>query len=553
MTATQEYFATKLKLWTGMFLMFYCVTHHMNHSLGIFGLTVVDYAREYFLLFWRNPVISFFLLFTLVIHIIFSLLRVIKMASFKGFQSHEWFQLITGILTVPLLAIHITTTGIAHRFYGVEDTYTFWTSPGLDYFEIFFFNFIMLFIWLHGYIGIKFWMKVNSNYQKYLRQADIFFLIIPLLSIVGQISIFRESDLKGFFDTEYKEKILKFSNPENIDLNVLLENTIIYFVLPYLLSIMVLFGYRFYYFKIKRQNNSIKVSYPDGGVSNIFPGMNILDASLEAGIPHAHVCGGRGRCFTCIIRIDQNLTQLEPPRKNERRILRTIGAPENIRLACQAYPKIDLNVSPLLSADANFQESYFEQKYTYGSDREICILFADLRAFTKMSEKKLPFDIVFILNQYFKLMGQIIENNGGYLDKFIGDGTMALFGIEEGPKEGSRNAINAATKMNDELKKLNESLINDLPFPLKMGIGIHTGNVIIGKMGYKHAKNLTAVGDAVNTASRLESLTKELKSQIIISKYTFELSEHQIEDLEEDTVNIVGKNDLFDIIKIRYK
>jgi len=553
MTATQEYFATKLKLWTGMFLMFYCVTHHMNHSLGIFGLTVVDYAREYFLLFWRNPVISFFLLFTLVIHIIFSLLRVIKMASFKGFQSHEWFQLITGILTVPLLAIHITTTGIAHRFYGVEDTYTFWTSPGLDYFEIFFFNFIMLFIWLHGYIGIKFWMKVNSNYQKYLRQADIFFLIIPLLSIVGQISIFRESDLKGFFDTEYKEKILKYSNPENIDLNVLLENTIIYFVLPYLLSIMVLFGYRFYYFKIKRRNNSIKVSYPDGGVSNIFPGMNILDASLEAGIPHAHVCGGRGRCSTCRIKIDQDLTQLEPPRQNERRILRSIGAPENIRLACQAYPKIDLNVSPLLSADANFQESYFEQKYTYGSDREICILFADLRAFTKMSEKKLPFDIVFILNQYFKLMGQIIENNGGYLDKFIGDGTMALFGIEEGPKEGSRNAINAATKMNDELKKLNESLINDLPFPLKMGIGIHTGNVIIGKMGYKHAKNLTAVGDAVNTASRLESLTKELKSQIIISKYTFELSEHQIKDLEEDTVNIVGKNDLFDIIKIRDK
>jgi len=475
------------------------------------------------------------------------------MASFKGFQSHEWFQLITGILTVPLLAIHITSTGIAHRFYGVEDTYTFWTSPGLDYFEIFFFNFIMLFIWLHGYIGIKFWMKVNSNYQKYLRQADIFFLIIPLLSIVGQISIFRESDLKGFFDTEYKEKILKYSNPENIDLNVLLENTIIYFVLPYLLSIMVLFGYRFYYFKIKRRNNSIKVSYPDGGVSNIFPGMNILDASLEAGIPHAHVCGGRGRCSTCRIRIDQDLTQLEPPRQNERRILRSIGAPENIRLACQAYPKIDLNVSPLLSADANFQESYFEQKYTYGSDREICILFADLRAFTKMSEKKLPFDIVFILNQYFKLMGQIIENNGGYLDKFIGDGTMALFGIEEGPKEGSRNAINAATKMNDELKKLNESLINDLPFPLKMGIGIHTGNVIIGKMGYKHAKNLTAVGDAVNTASRLESLTKELKSQIIISKYTFELSEHQIKDLEEDTVNIVGKNDLFDIIKIRDK
>ena len=178
-------------------------------------------------------------------------------------------------------------------------------------------------------------------------------------------------------------------------------------------------------------------------------------------------------------------------------------------------------------------------------------MFTDLRAFTKMSEKKLPYDVVFILNQYFKLMGEIIENHGGYLDKFIGDGTMALFGIEEGPKEGSRNAIMAASQMNVELKKLNERLIHDLPFPLKMGIGIHSGDVIFGKMGYKHAKNLTAVGDAVNTASRLESLTKEFKCQLIISKYTYELSDYQFNTIEEDSVKIIGRDEMLDVVKIK--
>ena len=232
-------------------------------------------------------------------------------------------------------------------------------------------------------------------------------------------------------------------------------------------------------------------------------------------------------------------------------MLRGIGAPENIRLACQAFPKIDLNVSPLLAHDANFLEATSEKKYIHGSDRELCIMFTDLRAFTKMSEKKLPYDVVFILNQYFKLMGEVIENHGGYLDKFIGDGTMALFGIEEGPKEGSRNAILAARQMNDELKKLNERLIHDLPFPLKMGIGIHSGNVIFGKMGYKHAKNLTAVGDAVNTASRLESLTKEFKCQLIISKNTYELSDYQFNPLEEDSVKIIGRDEMLDVIKIK--
>ncbi len=550
MTATQEYFAEKLKLWTGMFLMFYCVTHYLNHSIGIFGLDAVEYIRNIFLFFWRNPFMNFFLPSVAVIHIYLSLSRVIRLASFRGFKRHEWFQLIAGILTVPALALHVSGTKIAHVFYGINDTYTFLSSSIADYTDIVIFNLLMLLVWMHGYIGVKYWMKVNSKYQSYLNKMGMFFFLLPILSFVGVISMFRESNLNLLIDPKYKEKVFNSSNPENVDLDKLTEDTIMYFVIPYLFLIIILFTGRFIFFKIKRRNNSIQISYPEGIISKIFPGMSILEASIDAGIPHAHVCGGRGRCSTCRIRVDKGLDQLEPPRQKEKRVLRGIGAPENVRLACQAFPKIDLNVSPLLAHDANYKENASEQKYIHGSDREICIMFTDLRAFTKMSEKKLPYDVVFILNQYFKLMGEIIENHGGYLDKFIGDGTMALFGIEEGPKEGSRNAIMAASQMNVELKKLNERLIHDLPFPLKMGIGIHSGDVIFGKMGYKHAKNLTAVGDAVNTASRLESLTKEFKCQLIISKYTYELSDYQFNTIEEDSVKIIGRDEMLDVVKI---
>ena len=114
-------------------------------------------------------------------------------------------------------------------------------------------------------------------------------------------------------------------------------------------------------------------------------------------------------------------------------------------------------------------------------------------------------------------MGEIIENQGGYLDKFIGDGTMALFGIEEGPKEGSQSAIIAATKMIDELKKLNERLIHDLPFPLKMGIGIHTGSVIAGNVGSQEMLQYSTIGDTVNVASRLEQANKDYNTDISLS------------------------------------
>ncbi len=127
---------------------------------------------------------------------------------------------------------------------------------------------------------------------------------------------------------------------------------------------------------------------------------------------------------------------------------------------------------------------------------------------------------MFVLNRYCLQMGEIIEGNGGYVDKFIGDGIMALFGVDGSPEIGARQALTAARRMSEALRALNRGLASDLPMPLRIGIGIHTGPAIVGEMGFADTSSITAIGDTVNTASRLEAMTKEHGAQLAVSDAT---------------------------------
>jgi adenylate cyclase len=179
-----------------------------------------------------------------------------------------------------------------------------------------------------------------------------------------------------------------------------------------------------------------------------------------------------------------------------------------------------------------------------GSEREIAILFADIRGFTALAEGRLPYDVVFVLNRYFSAMGRAIESAGGRVDKFIGDGVMALFGIESGPQTGCREALAAARLMSERLGELSLSLQVELDRPLRIGIGIHCGPVIVGEMGYGKAAAITAIGDAVNTASRLEGLTKEYDCELVISEEIIERAGLDLSEFPRHEIEIRGKREM---------
>jgi class 3 adenylate cyclase len=153
-----------------------------------------------------------------------------------------------------------------------------------------------------------------------------------------------------------------------------------------------------------------------------------------------------------------------------------------------------------------------------GEEREVTILFADLRDFTSISEDRKPQEIVSILNEYFDSMVEVIQRNGGVIDKFIGDSIMAYFGAPLSLDNPQKKAFQAANEMSSKLHSLNQILKSKNLPTLKQGIGLHHGIVVIGNIGSKTRKNYTIIGDAVNLASRLESLTKEIDQDLVWSE-----------------------------------
>ncbi len=198
-------------------------------------------------------------------------------------------------------------------------------------------------------------------------------------------------------------------------------------------------------------------------------------------------------------------------------MLARVSAAPDVRLACQTRPAGDVAVEPLLAPSVVPAEA-FGTDVRQGREQELAVLFADLRGFTRMAENKLPYDVVFFLNRYFEAVGTAVAWAGGVTNQFTGDGVMALFGIDSGPATGSRQALAAARAMVERVNALSAELAGDLPTPLRIGIGIHAGPAVVGRMGWGQSFYLTAVGDTVHVAARLEQATKDYAAELVVSE-----------------------------------
>jgi adenylate cyclase len=212
-----------------------------------------------------------------------------------------------------------------------------------------------------------------------------------------------------------------------------------------------------------------------------------------------------------------------------------------VRLACQLRPNGPVEVTPLLPTLTPAREALRHPIEALGEERQIAVLFADIRDFTRVSEPRLPYDVVFLLNRYCRVMGEAIEAAGGRVDKFTGDGLMALFGLKAAGPDACRQALAAARHMSTQLAALNEALASDLQAPLAMGVGIHFGSTIVGHIGQGEWRSLTAVGDTVNTASRLETLCKEYNCELVVSDNLLARAGIELKDPKPLAVEIRGR------------
>ena len=533
--------AGRLRLGSGLVLQVFLFTHLLNASLGLFSWRAMEAGRQIFLLFWRNPPGTVLLYGALLLHVGLVLHNQFRRRSYRGMRRSEIVQALMGMAIPPLAVTHVLGTRYLNAVYGLEDNFA-WLLLSVWVFKPVYSivqTVLVTVAWTHGCIGIHHWLRLKPWYPRYVMALYSLAVLLPVLAVIGMFDGAREV-AAAFASPAFQQD---FFNSHRLPAGAVEAVTLLRDRLLIAMAVfLVVFALaRLIVHWLERRGNHVAIAYPDGRRVRVQTGTSVLEASRLGGIAHASVCGGRGRCSTCRVRIVGSEGEQPPPSAEELKVLHRVGAPEGVRLACQLRPVADLSVVPLLPPGAQPQDGYRRPAYLQGSEREIAILFADLRSFTKFSEQKLPYDVVFVINQYFRHMGTAVEGAGGHLDKFIGDGVMALFGIQQDAAAGCRAAMQAAIAMSKALKEMNRTLKNDLPEPLRIGIGIHVGHVIVGEMGYAKAVSVTAIGDPVNTASRLEAINKEFGSQLVISRKVAERAGVTLGGGRIETVSIRGR------------
>lgn len=509
----------RARLVSGLILFSYLVSHFTNHALGLLSLEAMDDTLRVVYRFWTSPVPTTALYGAFLVHFLLALYALWQRQTLR-LNFVEATQYVLGF-TIPLiLAEHVVSTRVADTFYGADFGYYrslltvyFHADPARGVLQMT----VLIVAWIHATIGLRFWLRLKPWYESAQPYLFAFALLMPVLALLGVLVAGKEVAILAQDPRWVQQTAALHPRPALADRARLAEYIIglrIFFAGSIAGVLLARIGRRIW----QKRHGVVRVTYPDGRFIDVAPGLSVLEASRLLGFPHASVCGGRGRCSTCRIRAQALPDALPPPSPEEAKVLRRVGAGPAVRLACQLRPRGDIRVTPLLPPYAHARDGYARPGYLQGGEREIAILFADLRAFTRLAETRLPYDVVFLLNRYFAAMGQAVEEAGGHLDKFIGDGVMALFGIESGPVAGCREALAGARLMSERLLELNRALEHDLEAPLRIGIGLHFGPTIVGEIGYGKVVSLTAVGDAVNTASRLESATKEYDCELVVSQ-----------------------------------
>ena len=292
------------------------------------------------------------------------------------------------------------------------------------------------------------------------------------------------------------------------------------------------------------ESGTQSVTMQGEGSLTVAPEQTLLQAVLAAGIHQSHVCGGRARCSTCRVLVLSGLEHCTPRNEQEARLAQSKNLVPEVRLACQTKIRGPVSVRRLVLDQWDIRQAIEQgpRHVEAGREVEASILFSDIRSFTSFSEQALPYDIIHILNRYFETIGQIIDEHGGYIDKYMGDGIMVIFGLDRSETRAhQQQAVQAALRMLQALEEFNHYLQQYFSHQFRIGVGIHSGTVIVGRLGFRKKQELTAIGDTVNTASRVESMTKELGAQILVSDRTHAAVAEEFIWGKQESVRLKGK------------
>jgi adenylate cyclase len=444
-----------------------------------------------------------------------------------------------------LLIAHVASVRLGQALFGQEKLYPqvlygYWL--GYPY-RIYLTLSVLVIAWIHGSIGLYFWLRMKAFFKPaapFLLAAAV---LVPTLALLGLYqggrSVARDSASAEWRAANLSQD--KVGTPAEQDT---LERITDYFLIGYLGLIGFVVAARGVRALNERRGGMITLSYGNGRTLRVPKGLSVLEASLRHQVPHASVCGGRARCSTCRIRVIGDCTSLPEPSNREAFVLNRVGTASDpaIRLACQLRPETDISFFQIFLPQAAAAAGAPGPTHI-GEERYLVSMFVDMRGSTKLAENRLPFDTVFVVNRFLGAVSQAVIECGGQPNQFLGDGQLALFGLTTSRQTACRQALKAAATIAANVEQLNQFLKHDLREPIRFGIGIHSGEVIVGDIGYRDHMVFTALGDAVNVAARLQDMTKSLECEAILSDEVRATAGLAADALPPQQVEIRGRNE----------
>jgi len=531
-------FAQRVRLVTGLVLFAFAATHFLNHALGLISLDAMVVFDGWRTAVTRSILGGAILGVALVTHAGAALLKVAQRRTFR-LPAWEWMQLALGLSIPFFLLPHIVNTRVSSLVFGIDTSYPYelrkiWTDTMIAQ------TVLLLLVWAHGCLGLHYWLRLVPRYREVSPYLLVAATLLPFAAVLGIVTQGRHLAAVTADPAAFAALKAATHWPDAPTTAVIVGwRADAQFAFYAIALVAVCIGVA----RSLQQRFAMRipVQYVRGPLVKTSEGPTLLEVSRMNDIPHMSVCGGRGRCSTCRVMIVGDTSGLMPPDDAELETLRSVGAPANVRLACQAHVRAAATVLPLVRLGHGTDTPVFVQASAEGSvERELAVLFVDIRGFTAMTEKKLPYDVIYLLNNFLHTVGQAVYGSGGWINDRAGDGVLAVFGDPTSLAGACRSALIACAEVDRLIELLNIRLESELPAPLRVAMGLHCGPHVHGRVGIGESMTMSVVGPAVNVASRLEFVAKDANVQLALSAEVARLSGLAVDGLPIKSTPIRG-------------
>jgi adenylate cyclase len=535
----------QIRIACGSMLFAYLLSHFTNHALGNISYGAMEAGLDYHMGFWRNPVVAVVFYTAAITHWSLGLWALYERRQFR-YPLSEISQLVLGVSIPFLLVTHFVGSRLQTPLFGRDSHYAQvliadWVNrPYMHWIQFT----LLIVAWIHGCIGLYFWLRLKRFFRPAAPFLLSFAVLMPTLALLGLVQGAREA-ISLYGEPAWRAANFPPARLPTAAERTLLDSIAVNFVVAYAGILGLIFAARGVRALHERRHGMITLSYANGHVVRVPKGTSVLEASLQNKIPHASVCGGKARCSTCRIRVTGDFRTLPRPSRRESFVLERVGASADpaVRLACQLRPQADIAFQLLFPPRLDSAAMHRSTRLKIGEERYIVSMFIDMRRSIGIAEKRLPFDTMYLINRFIAAVCQAVEDAGGRPNQFVGDGVLALFGLDKSPEVACRQAVDGAARIAANIEQLNKELAHDLREPIRIGIGINGGNAIIGDIGHKEHMIFTALGDSVNVAARLQDLAKDLACEVLISEDVCQRAGLSRDGESFQQVKLRGRND----------